>query len=283
MIIHYNRKKLMDILYDFYKATSVNISIIDADFSTIAKLPDIHKNAYCRNIHDTPDGKCACIQSDKSLFEVCRDSKCAEMRICHAGLMDIAIPIIYNDVVIAYVIMGQMKVATSFSEIEAYICSLGLDTKEQSNIYDKIPSFSEEQLQAIANIAVMLTRYILLENIVTPSLSDDIKNAEQFIDKNIQKELTIHNIAKGTNISKSVLYKNFRINFDCTVKEYINKIRVDKSMDLLINTNLTIEEISQQVGFSSASYYSKIFKKYNKVSPLKLRKSSKHSSAGNLN
>ena len=272
MDIHYNRKKLVDILYDFYTATGVNISVNNTDFSPIAKLPEIYNNTYCCYIQNTPEGKCACTHSDKSLFDTCRKSKRAEMRVCHAGLMDIAIPIIYSDVIVAYVIMGQMKVTTAFSEIEAYITSLGLDSREQREIYDRIPFFNEEKLQAIAKLAVMLTSYILLENMVTPSLNENIKNAEQFIGENLQKELTILDISKGTNISKSVLYKNFRISFDCTVKEYINRKRVEKSEDLLVNTDLSVEEISQMVGFSSASYYSKIFRKYKGVSPLKLRK-----------
>lgn len=273
MDIRYNKQKLIHILYDFYKATGVNISIHHTDFTSIAGLPGTHKSPYCSCIQKVPSGKSACMQSDKCLFDACKKSKRAEMRVCHAGLMDIAIPIIYQNVIIAYVIMGQMKVATAFSEIEAYIASLGLDTKKQQSVYDEIPLYGKEQLQSIANIAVMLTRYILLENIVTPSLSDNIKNAEQFIDENLQGELTILSISKGTNISKSVLYKNFRSSFDCTVKEYINRKRVEKSEDLLVNSNLSIEEISQKVGFSSASYYSKIFKKYTGISPLKLRKS----------
>lgn len=276
MDIRYNRNKLIDILYDFYTATGVNISINNADFSPIAGLPNAYKNAYCSCIQKVPSGKSACRQSDMALFDACKKSKRAEMRVCHAGLMDIAIPIIYQDVIIAYVIMGQMKVTSAFSEIEAYIAGLGLDAKELPEVYDKIPYFNEEKLQAIANLAVMLTRYILLENIVTPSLSDNIKNAEQFIDENLQKDLTILNISKGTNISKSVLYKNFRISFDCTVKEYINRKRVEKSEELLTNTDLSIEEISQAVGFSSASYYSKIFKKYTGISPLRLRKTRSH-------
>lgn len=272
MDICYNKQKLLHILYDFYKATEVNISIHNSDFSLIARLPDVYSNNYCSLIQESSNGKRACMQSDKSLFEACMKSKCAEMRVCHAGLMDIAIPIIYQDIIIAYVIMGQMKVATAFSEIEAYIASLGLDTQKQQSEYDQLPYFTEEKLQAIANIAVMLTRYILLENIVTPALNDRIHNAEQFIDDNIQKRLTIHEVSKGTNISKSTLYKNLRMNFDCTIKEFVNKKRIEKSEELLVNTDLSIEEVSQRVGFSSASYYSKTFKKHKNISPLRYRK-----------
>ena len=102
--------------------------------------------------------------------------------------------------------------------------------------------------------------------------NDAVNKAEQFIDDNLQNELTIHRISKGTNISKSVLYKRFHTRFHCTVKEYLNQKRIEKAIDLLIHSDLSIEEISQNVGFSSASYFSKTFKKIKKTSPLKYRK-----------
>ena len=60
------------------------------------------------------------------------------------------------------------------------------------------------------------------------------------------------NISKNTNVSKTSLYKYFRQNFACTVSEYINKKRIEKSVEYLTGTNLSIEEISQKTGFTNA-------------------------------
>ena len=79
-------------------------------------------------------------------------------------------------------------------------------------------------------------------------------------------------ICRSTNLSKTVLYDAFHQKFRCTVSSYINAKRVERSMELLDKTDLSIEEISQRTGFSSASYYSKIFKKQTGKSPLQYRK-----------
>lgn len=271
MVIHYNEKKLQDILQDFYNATGVNIGLRDADFAPIAGLSNA-RNIYCKYVQDTLSGKEACLHADLDLIEKCKQSGKPEMHVCPAGLMDIAVPILYNDVVFAYVIMGQMKITPDFSEAKSSVAKLGLNPDTLQKIYEEIPFFDTGKLQSIANIAVMLTRYILLENMLIPSLNENIGNAERYINDNLQKELTIQNISEGTNISKSVLYKNFRTSFDCTVKEYINAKRIDRSVELLTNTELSMEEISQKVGFASAAYFSKIFKKCRGVSPLKFRK-----------
>lgn len=52
--------------------------------------------------------------------------------------------------------------------------------------------------------------------------------------------------------------------------EYINKVRIERAEDLLNNTNLTISEISDMVGFSDPNYFRRIFKKYTRISPKKL-------------
>ena len=86
------------------------------------------------------------------------------------------------------------------------------------------------------------------------------------------KEISVISISKSINVSKSVLYKNFHTHFNCTVSEYINTKRIEKSLELIAKTDMSIEEISQNVGFSTASYFSKIFKKQMGTSPLKYKK-----------
>jgi AraC-like DNA-binding protein len=168
--------------------------------------------------------------------------------------------------------MGQIKTDCNFSEIEAYMEELGLDRNTLRSAYNDIIVSSEEKLHAVANIAYMLTHYILTENMMSTDTNDAVDKAEQFIDDNLQNELTILEISKGTNISKSVLYKSFHSRFNCTVKEYLNQKRIEKAIDLLVHSDLSIEEIALQIGFSNASYFSKVFKKQKGISPLKFRK-----------
>jgi AraC-like DNA-binding protein len=68
------------------------------------------------------------------------------------------------------------------------------------------------------------------------------------------------------------LYSKFHARFHCTVGEYLNQKRLEQSIPLLINTSLSIEEVSQRVGFSSASYYTKLFKQRMGITPLNFRK-----------
>ena len=271
MVINYEIDKINSLLHDFYNSTGITIDLLKVDFTKVSHT-EYEFNKYCKCIQETSDGKKACRMSEMSLLKKCRDTKKAQMHICHAGLVDIAVPIIYKEEIIGYIIFGQLKTQSDFSMHENYLHKLYPDTKKLKNYYSKISCYDSEKIQSVSNIASMLIRFILIENMLKPRLDDNIQKAINYIEDNLEKELSVKSISKNVNISKSVLYKKFHQNFKCTVAQYINIKRVEKSTELLLKTDLSMEEISQRVGFTSASYYSRIFKKIKGTTPLKYKR-----------
>ncbi len=93
---------------------------------------------YCHAIQNTEAGKKACFLSDACLLEKCKKSKKPQMHVCHAGLVDIVVPILYEDIIIGYIIFGQLKMENHFSAFENYIADLGLDIEKRLPIFTKI-------------------------------------------------------------------------------------------------------------------------------------------------
>lgn len=274
MIIKYDIPKINSTLEDFYKATDINMNVLRADFSFVSGRKHRRNNHYCSSIQTSQEGKESCRRSDLMLLKKCRETKKPQMHLCHAGLIDAAAPILYNDVIIGYIIFGEMKASADFSAIKDYLLSLGLDASKMKEYYEEIPFFDSDRIQSVSNIIVLLTKYLLLENMLRPAFDDKIQRAVNYINENLSEKLTIQNISKNVNLSKSALYKRFHNTFNCTLSEYINMKRIDMSCDFLIKTDLSIEAIAQKTGFSSASYYTKTFKRLKNMTPLKYRKSS---------
>lgn len=270
MIINYDKQKLTSALYDFYYATGIVVDLMDTDFQVMLHIP-VKPNNYCRIIQQTPGGIKRCEFSNYKLLCICRESKKPEMHICHAGLVDVAVPIIFDDEIICYAMLGQMKNNHNFSEIKKLIGDLPIDTKEAEKHYMNNTPFDYDKVKGISSLAIMLTKYIIFENMLKPSYNKSLSSAIAYIDSHLDEKITIESLADGINICKSTLYKDFRKEYDCTVSEYINKKRIEKSTHYLIHTGMSMEDISQTVGFSSASYYSKQFKKQKGMSPLKYR------------
>lgn len=58
---------------------------------------------------------------------------------------------------------------------------------------------------------------------------------------------------------------------DSGINKYIKKVRMEKAKDLLLNTPLSVKEISKRVGYSSDSYFCKSFFKDFEITPDKFR------------
>lgn len=275
MLIKCNEEKLRRTLLDFSNATGLNINFVDSKLlhADFYKIPH---NEYCKAIQSTEKGCNLCFSSDCELLSKCKKSGHVEMHICHAGLLDVAVPIFHNDTLLGYIIFGQMKTDPDFSEAEKNIRELISDIDAMRTRYNALPLYSSTQVESVANIAVILIKYVLLENMLNLNLDRNTEAALSFIEENLDKHMTIQYISKSTNISKTTLYNLFRSDFNCTISEYINQRRIEKSISILLETNLSIEEISQSVGFSSAAYYSLLFKKYKNISPLKFKKLHSH-------
>lgn len=272
MTVNYDAEKLKKALWDFYNSTGINITIVRSDFSYIEDISPRANNNYCKLIHSTHLGNSECLKSDMELLEKCSITKKPQTHICPAGLIDVALPILHRDKILGYILFGAMKSGENFEDVEEYISSLELDTNQMEEYFNELQEYKKDKIKSISSIAEMLIKYILLENLLKPYYGDKNASVLEYIEKNIDKPLSIQSISKNANISKSVLYKYFHDTFDCTVSEYINKLRIEKSKELLTTSDYSIEQISQLCGFSSVSYYGRTFKKLIDKTPFKYRK-----------
>ncbi|MBQ4528640.1 MAG: PocR ligand-binding domain-containing protein [Clostridia bacterium] len=269
-LINYDIEKLKGAISDFYNSTGVNINFLKEDFTSMANIGP-WTEGYCNIIQQNDEGRNRCMRSDRVILEKCRKTKKAEVHVCHAGLVDVAAPVVYNGDVIAYLILGQMKKEEDFSSVEKYVADLELDIDALKENYDKMTVYDEQRFKSIANLATMLTKYIMLESMLRPGAYECLENVLLYIDENYDRKMSVESISKNTNVSKTSLYKYIRKQFNCTLGEYINRVRVEKSFELLKNTDYSVEIISQKVGFLSASYYTRVFKANTGCTPHKYR------------
>lgn len=272
MLINYDIQKITRTLADFYNATGVYMGLLKEDFSFVVNRSAGGNIRYCVAVQNTEKGRETCLFSDACLLKKSRESRKPELHVCHAGLIDICVPIIYEETIIGYVIFGQIKIKEDFPRLREYITKLGLNADEMKEYYDEIAVFDSEKIESISNLAEMVVKHILLENMLRPGSDESTEKATRYINENLGKPLSVHSIAKNVGVSKSALYRNFNAQIGYPIGRYINKKRVEKAAELLSDTRLSIEEITLRVGFADSSYFSKTFKKEMGLSPLKYRK-----------
>lgn len=94
-----------------------------------------------------------------------------------------------------------------------------------------------------------------------------VKQISDYIDQNYALPHTLKDLTEKFKISPSKLQKGFKILFNRTVSNYIKNLRVEIAEEMIKSRECTISEIVYEIGFTSRSYFSKIFKDKYHCSP----------------
>ena len=92
-----------------------------------------------------------------------------------------------------------------------------------------------------------------------------------FIEEHYNQDISLEDVAKIANICKSECCRFFKKQMGMTIFDYILYLRIQNSLPLLKKTD-SITEVASTVGFASPSYYSQIFKRYMKCTPMEYKK-----------
>lgn len=93
-----------------------------------------------------------------------------------------------------------------------------------------------------------------------------------YIQRNHREKLTLMDIARAGNVSRTTCHHIFKKYVDQSPNAYLNEYRLRRGMELLRGTDMTVAEICYETGFRGASYFSESFRKVFGISPMEFRK-----------
>lgn len=86
------------------------------------------------------------------------------------------------------------------------------------------------------------------------------------------KEYSLEQLSFKSGLTQAKLQEGFKFLYNRTVTEYIRHVRLETARDMLKTTDLNISQIVYSIGFSSRSYFSKIFKEKYNITPNQFKK-----------
>ena len=104
-----------------------------------------------------------------------------------------------------------------------------------------------------------------------PAAAGIIAKAIDHINKNICFDMDVGGICRNVGISKYHFCREFKKQTGMTVMEYVLKTRLVLAKTELEKTSFSVTQISEKCGFSSVSYFCRVFKEEEGVSPLRYR------------
>lgn len=99
-----------------------------------------------------------------------------------------------------------------------------------------------------------------------------VTRIHEFLMKNYQGDIDLKEIAEVAHMAPASVCRFFKNSTGLTIFEYLNKIKINYSCQLLLNTDLNILDISYDCGFNNLSHFNKQFRKFIGTTPTQFRK-----------
>lgn len=297
-----NIKKFQKVQDDIAKATDMAIIVVDYRGTPITK------HSMCSNF-------CKSVRNDETLSQLCekcdsrggleatRDHK-PYIYLCHVGLVDVAIPIVFSGQYIGALMVGQVKLKNELNTVnlerivsKKYQIDLN-DNQNLKKLYNDLHTMTFEKVKSIADMLYHMINYIVEEAVLKTELNEKnqdlisnnyseeqitnkkivtvdkkkmIQPALDYIEKNYMQKLYLDDMASLCNLSSSYFSRMFKLRTGSNFSTYINQVKTQKATDLLITTDLPIYNISLDLGFEDCGYFIKIFKKIHGITPAHYR------------
>lgn len=159
-------------------------------------------------------------------------------------------------------------------------CVFALSSPEYllSRIRELLQAALSPQEQTLSNYACSAILYTLLTEIIqrisveggdtVGQQYERLKPVLDYIEQHYAEEIPLQTLAGLMCVTPEYFCHLFKKTTGIRPISYVNQVRINKSKELLLdNVQLGMQEIAQQVGFESASYYGAIFKKLERLTP----------------
>jgi YesN/AraC family two-component response regulator len=166
-----------------------------------------------------------------------------------------------------------IKIGTTYSEIIKRLLIEGAKL-EDLHREDKLLNLS-----SILNTILLLlstqdtVSLAAVSTAFTPEIvPSDVLKIIYHINTHFEEKITLDSLSEQFYLSRVSICKKFKDVMNCSIMDYVNGLRLNKAKSLLRDSKLSMEEIADACGFSSANYLGLVFKKEMGISPLNYRK-----------
>lgn len=154
---------------------------------------------------------------------------------------------------------------TMIGEMENMEIPMGAYIGKSINPYGEIREF--EVLEDIFKWFSNLIHKILLCIEDNKKYKSIVLNAIRYMENNYQNDITLADIAGAIHVSPNYFSKLFKDETEVNFIDWLNKLRIEKSLELLKRNDLKIYEVANRVGYADYKYYSALFKKITGLTP----------------
>jgi AraC-like DNA-binding protein len=222
----------------------------------------------------------ACLQSQSQAAEGAVERP--QTTVCYAGLYETVVPLRLGSRLIGFLWTGQVfqrkPTESQFRRTLELLSSWGvkLDQAVLRGAYYETRVVSREQHSAAVKLLTIFAEHleIVSNQIVIQRGNAEppmITRAKDFIREHHAEDLSLPQVAQVAYASPFHFCKLFKRATGLTFTNFLSRVRIERSKNLLINPQLRVSEIAYEVGFQSLTHFNRVFQKLLGQSPTEYR------------
>ncbi len=133
------------------------------------------------------------------------------------------------------------------------------------------PIYKDARLKNVFG-ELLITAAILHAEEKKDSVPPSIKRIEKYVRENVLLPLTLSSLSDKFFLSKQYIMRSFKKHYGTNVTGYINDVKLEYSLGLLSESDMTVDEISNMLSYSQSSYFCRLFKRRFGITPTEYRK-----------
>jgi AraC-like DNA-binding protein len=238
------------------------------------------ENPWCALMAGKSRTCAACLQLQEKLAQSATDQPCT--LTCIYGLCETAVPVKLGPKTIGFLQTGQTmrRKPDEASFRRALQKCAGLDpdfdVQNARDAFFQTPVVSGRKMESISHLLAVFAEHLSLTgnqiSLQTANAEPPaITRAKQFIGENLAGKLSLGLVAKSVNAGRFYFSRIFKKATGLNFTEYVVRLRIERSKNLLLNPNLHVSEVAYEVGFQSLTHFNRVFKKISGRTPTSYR------------
>jgi len=264
----------------FTEATGMPVALRPVESWQLPFHGKKNEGPFCALISEKSRACASCLQSQEKLSEIAVYE--ANTLGCPNGLYETAVPVRLGDRLIGFLQTGQVfrkkPTEAQFERALKLVTEWGVDVsrEELKSAYFSTRIIPGKQHDAIIKLLSIFAQHlaILSNQVVVQQENSEppvITRAKDYILEHQTENLRLGHVAKAVNTSTFYFCKMFKKVTGINFTDYLSRVRIEKSKNLLLNPNLRVSEIAFEVGFQSLTHFNRVFKKILGQSPTEYR------------
>ncbi|MDD5596812.1 MAG: PocR ligand-binding domain-containing protein [Victivallaceae bacterium] len=222
---------------------------------------------FCSLIHRVY-GIEKCLVMDEAKRHECAEKEEIISYRCHAGINEALAPIYVDKQLVGFAMIGQFRTIETMPYHLKKEWSRKVGTAELEAAFRELPYFKPEKVKDILGLFSVIIDYIVTKDIVALRGNLIVNRIMVHIAENIHRNISISETAGLVGKSVSTVSHLFKSVTGRTFKQSLIEAKLAKADEYFRNMpDRSVKEVAQTLGFEDQFYFSRIYKKYRKISP----------------